>query len=95
MADSHKPRPDATPETGPSGAQRVLAFMFAAVCGVSILALLSLIVAGAIRADITTGIWPFVLVLPIPGFAVAFALMFALLILTAVRRSRAAKEARS
>ena len=89
MAKSPPPAPSA------SRAQRVLAFMFAAVMGLSLISLILIIVAGAIRADVRTGIWPVILVLPLPGLSMAVLLLIALLAVTAVRRSRAARDADS
>lgn len=86
----------AEPEaTQPNRLQRVLAFMFAAVIILSVLALLLGLVAGAIGADPTSGIWPLIIVLPMPGLTIAVLLLIALLVVTAVRRSRAARDARS
>lgn len=79
----------------PNRLQRVLAFMFAAVIVLSLLAIILSIVRGAVGADPTTGLWPFILVLPMPGLAIAVLLLIALLVVTAVRRSRAARDARS
>ena len=79
----------------PSRLQRILAYMFAAAIGLSLIALILIVVAGAIRADITTGIWPIILVLPLPGSSIAVLLLIALLVVTAVRRSQAARDARS
>lgn len=79
----------------PNRAQRVLAFMFAAVILLSLVAIILTLVAGAIGADPTSGIWPVILILPLPGLSVAVLLLIALLVVTAVRRSRAARDARS
>ncbi len=79
----------------PSRLQRILAYMFGAAIVMSVIALILIIVANGIHADVTTGIWPIILVLPLPGLIIAFLLLIALLVVTAVRRSQAAKDARS
>jgi len=79
----------------PNRVQRVLAFMFAAVILLSLVAIILTLVAGATGADPTSGIWPVILILPLPGLSIAVLLLIALLVVTAVRRSRAARDARS
>ena len=79
----------------PSRLQRILAYMFGAAIVLSIIGIVMSLVARATEADITTGIWPIILVLPLPGLIIAFLLLIALLVVTAVRRSQAAKDARS
>jgi hypothetical protein len=68
--------------------------MFAAVMGLSIIALILIIVANLIHVDVRTGVWPIIVVLPLPGLSIAVLLLIALLVVTAVRRSQAAKDAR-
>lgn len=94
MARNRRKTTQEPSETPPNRLQRILAFMFAAVIGLSIVALILIIVAGAIKADVTTGIWPIIVVLPLPGLSLAALLLIALLVVTAVRRSQAAKDAR-
>ena len=73
-------------------AERVLAFMFAAVVGLSILAFLAVIIgtaAGAAEADgFSQPPWPFIIMLPWFGLPIGFLLLIALLIVNWVRRSR-------
>lgn len=87
-----KTQPQASPQ--PSRVQRILAYMFAAVIGLSIIALILIMVAGFMGVDPSTGIWPIIFVLPLPGLTIAFLLLITLLIVTAVKRSQAAKDAR-
>ena len=79
-------------------AERVLAYMFAGVVGVSILAFLAVIIgtaAGAGADDgFSQGVWPFVIMLPWFGLPLGFLLLIALLIVNTVRRSREAKARR-
>ena len=79
----------------PSRVQRVLAFMFAGVILLSVISLILTLIGGAVGADPTSGVWPVILVLPLPGLTIAVVLLVALLVVTAVRRSRAARDARS
>ena len=80
-------------------AERVLAFMFAALVGLSILAFVAIIIGTAVGAGaddgFSQGVWPFVFVLPVFALPVAFLLLIALLIVNGVRRSRAARAGSS
>lgn len=80
-------------------AERVLAFMFAAVVGLSILAFFAVMIGtltGAAADDgFSQGIWPLVIMLPWFGLPIGFALLIALLIVNAVRRSREARAGSS
>ncbi|MCD5346439.1 multidrug ABC transporter ATPase [Agromyces sp. H3Y2-19a] len=73
-------------------AERVLAVMFAAIIGCSIVAFFAVIIgsaAGAAANDgFSQGIWPFVIMFPWFGLPIAFVLLITLLIVNAVRRSR-------
>lgn len=73
-------------------AERVLAFMFAAVVGLSILAFLAVIIGTAAGAGadngFSQGVWPYIIMLPWFGLPIAFLLLIALLIVNWVRRSR-------
>ena len=73
--------------------------MIAAVVGLSILAIVALMIGtltGAAAGDgISQGIWPLVIMLPRFGLPIGFALLIALLIVTAVRRSREARAGSS
>ena len=76
-------------------AERVLAFMFAAVVGLSILAFLAVIIGTAAGAGADNGFseapWPFIIMLPWFGLPIGFLLLIALLIVNWVRRSREPK----
>ena len=73
-------------------AERILAYMFVGIIGISILAFLAVMfgtLAGAAADDgFSNGIWPFVIMLPWFGLPLAFLLLIALLIVNAVRRRR-------
>jgi len=89
-------------ESGPitdNRAERVLAAMFAAVVGLSILAFFAVMIgtmAGAADDDgFSEGGWPFVIMLPWFGLPLAFLLLIALLIVNGVRRGRASRAGSS
>lgn len=76
--------------------ERVLAYMVAAVIVVSLACFVALIIAtaaGLERDDFAAGIWPIVTILPLIGLPIGFVLIIALLVVSAVRRGRAAKDA--
>ncbi|NYF09908.1 hypothetical protein HDC94_001064 [Leifsonia sp. AK011] len=80
----------------PRPAERILAYMVVAAVGLSVLSFLALIIATAVG---TTGEqfsafpWPTIIVLPLVGLPIGLVLMIVLLVLTAVRRGREAKDA--
>ncbi|GAA4378036.1 multidrug ABC transporter ATPase [Agromyces bauzanensis] len=82
-------------ESGPiteHRAERILAYMFVGIVGISILAFLAVMfgtLAGAAENDgFSSGVWPFVIMLPWFGLPLAFLLLIALLIVNGVRRRR-------
>ncbi len=76
--------------------ERLLAFLIIAIVGLSLLAFIAVIVATAMGVGnndgFSEGIWPVVIMLPLIGLPVSFVLIIALLILSAIRRGRAAKS---
>ena len=73
--------------------ERVLAYMVASSIGLAILAIVALLIAGIARIDTTSGVWLSVVVLPPIGLAIGVLLIIALVIVSAIRRSRAARDA--
>ena len=77
-------------------AERVLAYMVASAIGLSILAFLAVIIGtwlGAGADDgFSTGIWPVVIILPLIGLPLGILFLVALLITSAVNRSRAIQK---
>ncbi len=73
--------------------------MIGAIFLVSVVCMAAILIGSAAGAGendgFSKGIWPFVIVLPFPGLIIGFLLMVALLVVTAISRSRAAKDARS
>lgn len=73
--------------------ERILAAMIAGIGGLSILALVSVLVARAIgESEFTGGIWPAVVVTPTVGLPITFALVLAFLVVSAVRRRRLERD---
>ncbi|MFC5928322.1 multidrug ABC transporter ATPase [Cryobacterium melibiosiphilum] len=76
--------------------ERILAYMVAGVVGLSILCFLALIIGTSLGAGdndgFSTGLWPFVITVPNFGLPLGFLLIIGLLVTSAIRRSREAKE---
>ena len=86
-----------TPQpVGEHRVERVLAFMVAAIIGLSIAAFLAVMIGtllGAVAIEgFSTGIWTVVLVLPLVGLPIGFLLLVALLIINGVRRARESRQ---
>ena len=76
--------------------ERVLAYMVAAIVGLSIAAFLAVMIGTLLGAGandgFSTGIWPVVLVLPLVGLPIGFLLLVTLLIINGVRRARESRQ---
>ncbi len=72
--------------------ERILAFVVATVAGISIIAIVAIFIGRASNADFTGGVWPTVAVLPGIGLPLALIGLIVFLIVTAVRRSRLARD---
>jgi hypothetical protein len=72
--------------------ERILAFMSLTLVGASLLAILAIIAGTALGAGnddgFSRGVWPIVIVLPLPGLTLGLALLIALLIVSWSRRAR-------
>lgn len=76
--------------------ERALAYMVAGIVVLSLAAFVALIAGtglGLERDDFAQGMWPTITILPLIGLPIGFVLIIALLIVSAVRRGRAAKDA--
>jgi TRAP-type C4-dicarboxylate transport system permease small subunit len=76
--------------------ERILAYMIAAIVGLSILAFIAVLISSAVgvsAADYASGIWPMVLNLPLFGLPIGFVLIMVLLVLSMRRRGREARDA--
>lgn len=68
--------------------------MLAASLGLSVIAMVTTLVARAVGVtDLSAGLWPVIVILPGVGLPLSFALLLALILISAVRRSRAARNA--
>ena len=79
-------------------AERILAYMFIGVVGLSIICFFVVMIAtfsGVSREEMGTGIWPLMVSLPLFGLPLAFLLLIALLIINGVRRARASRAGSS
>ncbi|MGV8970550.1 MAG: multidrug ABC transporter ATPase [Microbacteriaceae bacterium] len=72
--------------------ERVLAYMILSTIAVSIIAVFTALIGIGAGADGSSGLWPVIVILPSIGFPIAFALIVALVITSAVRRGRAARN---
>ena len=67
--------------------------MVASSIGLALLAIIALLIAGAARVDVTSGVWLTVVVLPPIGLIFGVAFIIALVVVSAIRRGRAARDA--
>lgn len=97
MANNNKGKSKTSPVPAPlSRIQRVLGFMVASVLGLGILAIVALLIGEAvtpISLSNSSGIWAVVAFIPNIALPLGLFLMIALLIITFVKRSRAAEGA--
>ena len=71
--------------------------MIAGIIGLSIVFIFAILVGallGVTSEQYSTGVWPIVRVLPIPGFVVGFVMIFVLLFINLRRRSKEAPKPR-
>ena len=73
--------------------ERVLTYMAASSIGLAILGILALIIVGVARAELPTQIQALLTVLPAVGLTLGLLFAIAFIIASAVRRSRAARDA--
>jgi len=71
--------------------ERILAYMFASAIGLSIIAIILILISAAVPFELPA----IITVLPVPGLVIAFAILATLLVVTAVRKGRESKDARS
>ncbi|MEQ1735142.1 MAG: hypothetical protein ABL886_01775 [Rhodoglobus sp.] len=74
--------------------ERILAVMVAAAIGLSIAAILAVVIATGVGVtEFSSGAWPAIIVLQAAGIISGAALMIALLVISGLRRGREAKDA--
>jgi len=69
--------------------------MIATSIGASILAILAVIIGSGAGADFSQGVWPTVGVLPLVGLPIGFVLIVVLVVVSGIRKSRAARDDRN
>jgi uncharacterized membrane protein YiaA len=73
---------------------RILRNVTWSVIGLAIVSIIALLLGRVFGAnDYSVGLWPAVALLPLVGLPIGFLLLVAQLVVSAVRRSRAAKDA--
>lgn len=74
--------------------ERILAYMLASAIGLSILAIIAILVGTGVGVrDFDEGIWPVIIMLPNIGFPLGIILLVVLVLVSARRKSRAARDA--
>jgi len=74
--------------------ERILAYMLASSIGLSILAIIAILVGTGVGVrDFDEGVWPVVIMLPNIGFPLGIILLVVLVIVSARSKSRAARDA--
>ena len=74
--------------------ERVLASMIAGVGGLSVLAIIAIIIASMSRLDTSEGPWLMIAVLPTIGLPIAFILIIVFAVVAIVRRRRLSGDSR-
>jgi hypothetical protein len=80
------------PPVNTNRTERVLAYMILSTFVVSIIAIFAALIGVGSGADGSSGIWPFIVIMPSVGLPITFLLIIALVITSAVRRGRAARD---
>ena len=74
--------------------ERILAYMLASAIGLSILAIIAILVGTGVGVrDFDEGAWPVIIMLPNIGFPLGIILLVVLVVVSARRKSRAARDA--
>jgi formate/nitrite transporter FocA (FNT family) len=74
--------------------ERILAYMLASAIGLSILAIIAILVGTGVGVrDFDEGVWPVIIMLPNIGFPLGIILLVVLVVVSARRKSRAARDA--
>ncbi len=82
------------PRARSSRAERTLGGMAFAVIGLSLLAIVAVLIAGAAGIATGSGIWVTVSILPLIGLPIGLLLLIAFIVVSAVKRSRQNRSAR-
>ncbi len=69
--------------------------MVASSIGLAVLSIFAILIATIAQADLSGGLWPVVRVLPLVGLPIGFLMLISLIVISAIRRGREAKDARN
>ncbi|MCS5732732.1 hypothetical protein [Herbiconiux daphne] len=84
-----------TEQTPASRIERSLTFAVVTVLGLSVLAIIAVLIAGAASIDLSgNSLWTTIALLPVIGLPIGFVLMLILLVLSMRRRARDARGSR-
>ena len=72
--------------------ERILAFMIAGIGGLSVLAIIAILIATFSKADTSEGPWLLIAVFPTLGLPIAFVLIIVFAVVSIVRRRRIARD---
>lgn len=90
MAKQNKPQPSDPIEPQTSRLERTLAFMVFSTIGLSILCFLAVILGTWLKfVEPNAVVWQIIIILPLIGLPIGFALIIALIVINGVRRARA------
>jgi hypothetical protein len=74
--------------------ERIIAYMLASAIGLSVLAIIAILAGTGLGVrDFDEGIWPVIIILPSIGFPLGIILLIVLVLVSARRKSRVAKDA--
>jgi hypothetical protein len=74
--------------------ERIIAYMLASAIGLSVLAIIAILAGTGLGVrDFDEGIWPVIIILPNIGFPLGIILLIVLVLVSARRKSRVAKDA--
>ncbi|HEX7835368.1 MAG TPA: hypothetical protein VF479_07860 [Pseudolysinimonas sp.] len=72
--------------------ERVLAFMVAGIGGLSLLAIIAILIVSLLGGDTSQGLWLTVSVFPALGLPIALVLIIVFAVVSVVRRNRIARD---
>jgi hypothetical protein len=74
--------------------ERIIAYMLASAIGLSVLAIIAILAGTGLGVrDFDEGIWPVIIILPSIGFPLGIILLIVLVLVSARRKSRVARDA--
>jgi hypothetical protein len=74
--------------------ERIIAYMLASAIGLSVLAIIAILAGTGLGVrDFDEGIWPVIIILPNIGFPLGIILLIVLVLVSARRKSRVARDA--